>query len=112
MLAVSPEHQGKGVGRMIMRIISALADQDAIPVHLEVSGSRNKAYFEQCGFRTMETIDVCSEVIFVSLQHMLPDPSSPQCAFTLAAARDVPACSKYALFLLLHVTCQPVPVTY
>ena len=47
---------------MLMRIISALADQDAYPVHLEVSGSRNRAYFEQCGFRTMETIDVCSEV--------------------------------------------------
>lgn len=62
MLGVAPEHQCKGVGRMLMRIISALADQDAYPVHLEVSGSRNRAYFEQCGFRTMETIDVCSEV--------------------------------------------------
>jgi hypothetical protein len=52
---------------MLMRIISALADQDAYPVHLEVSGSRNRAYFEQCGFRTMETIDVCSEVSRASL---------------------------------------------
>jgi hypothetical protein len=55
------------MGRMLMRIISALADQDAYPVHLEVSGSRNRAYFEQCGFRTMETIDVCSEVGHASL---------------------------------------------
>jgi hypothetical protein len=67
MLGISPKHQGKGMGRMLMRIISALADQDAYPVHLEVSGSRNRAYFEQCGFRTMETIDVCSEVGHASL---------------------------------------------
>lgn len=30
--------------------------------NVQVSGSRNRAYFEQCGFRTMETVDVCSEV--------------------------------------------------
>ncbi len=36
MLGVSPEHQGKGVGRLLMRIVCALADQDALPVHLEV----------------------------------------------------------------------------
>uniref|UniRef100_A0A7S0WBU0 N-acetyltransferase domain-containing protein n=1 Tax=Hemiselmis tepida TaxID=464990 RepID=A0A7S0WBU0_9CRYP len=61
MLAVSPEHRGRGVGRMMMRIVSALADQDAAPVQLQVSGSRSRAYFEQCGFRVMETVDVCCD---------------------------------------------------
>mmetsp|Transcript_27645 Transcript_27645/g.73067 ORF Transcript_27645/g.73067 Transcript_27645/m.73067 type:complete len:310 (-) Transcript_27645:113-1042(-) len=61
MLGVSPTHQRQGTGRLIMRIICALADQDALPVHLEVAGSRPRAFFEQCGFRTMETLEVVSE---------------------------------------------------
>jgi len=79
MVGVSPEHQGKGSGCMLMRIICALADQDALPVHIEVSGSRNRAYFEQCGFRTMETVDVCSEdspTLKVALMTRVPFPKS------------------------------------
>ena len=30
---------------------TCLNAQDALPVHLQVSGSRNRAFFEQCGFR-------------------------------------------------------------
>jgi ribosomal protein S18 acetylase RimI-like enzyme len=56
MLGVSPSQQRQGTGRLLMRIICALADQDALPVHLEVSGSRPRAFFEQvnlnrCGRR-------------------------------------------------------------
>eukprot|EP00802_Teleaulax_amphioxeia_P018169 Tamp_18351.p1 GENE.Tamp_18351~~Tamp_18351.p1 ORF type:complete len:307 (-),score=66.29 Tamp_18351:79-999(-) len=61
LLGVAPDDMGQGVGRMLMRIICALADQDALPVHLQVCGSRNRAFFEQCGFRAMNTVDVCSE---------------------------------------------------
>lgn len=75
MLGVAPEEMGQGAGRMLMRILCALADQDALPVHLQVCGSRNRAFFEQCGFRTMQTVDVCSEDSPVlKLYHMMRVP--------------------------------------
>ena len=47
MLGVASNQQRQGTGRLLMRIICALADQDALPVHLEVAGSRPRAFFEQ-----------------------------------------------------------------
>lgn len=79
MLGVAPNQQRQGTGRMLMRIICALADQDALPVHLEVAGSRPRAFFEQCGFRAMETADVCSEdspTLKIAAMTRVPFPKS------------------------------------
>jgi hypothetical protein len=43
MLGVSPLGAREGTGRALMRLICALADDDAREVHLEVSGSRCRA---------------------------------------------------------------------
>jgi len=79
MIGVAASEQGRGVGRMLMRIICALADQDALPVHLEVSGSRNRAFFEQCGFRAMQTVDLSSDdspTLKIHLMTRIPFPKN------------------------------------
>ena len=50
ILAVDPEHQGKGLGAKLIRAVSAMADKDGLPCYLECSGPRNKAVYEHLGY--------------------------------------------------------------
>mmetsp|Transcript_51651 Transcript_51651/g.121248 ORF Transcript_51651/g.121248 Transcript_51651/m.121248 type:complete len:299 (+) Transcript_51651:161-1057(+) len=79
LLGVGHAEQGQGTGRLMMRIVCALADQDALPVHLQVVGSKNKAFFEKCGFRAMQAMDVTSEnapPLKIHLMTRVPFPKS------------------------------------
>ena len=54
ILAVDPQHQGKGLGAKLCRAVSAMADKDGLPCYLECSGPRNRAIYTHLGYGEVE----------------------------------------------------------
>lgn len=50
MLAVAPDAQGHGHAGMLMRAVSAIADEEHVPCYLECSGSRNASVYRRFGY--------------------------------------------------------------
>ena len=55
-LAVSPEHQGHGMGRRVIRPGMAAADAEAVGVHLETTNAKNLAFYASLGFEVSHEI--------------------------------------------------------
>ncbi len=57
IIAVHPEHQGKGVGRALMNQIDSLLQEDdrASGIYLVTGDTRNREIYEKAGYRTLET---------------------------------------------------------
>jgi len=55
-LAVHPGHQGKGIGRLLLEEVHRISDQSpgSRGVYLYTADTRNKAIYEQAGYRTVE----------------------------------------------------------
>ncbi|MFD5034574.1 GNAT family N-acetyltransferase [Streptomyces sp. NPDC058220] len=59
MIAVSPEHQGKGLGRALIEPVLERCDRDGIPAYLEASSERSSRLYERLGFAfTGTTVDL------------------------------------------------------
>ncbi|MFJ7997934.1 GNAT family N-acetyltransferase [Streptomyces sp. NPDC096310] len=59
MIAVSPEHQGRGVGRTLIESVLERCDRDGVPAYLEASSARSKRLYERLGFDfTGTTVDL------------------------------------------------------
>ncbi|MEV7087121.1 GNAT family N-acetyltransferase [Streptomyces sp. NPDC093085] len=59
MIAVSPEHQGRGLGRRLIESVLERCDRDGVPAYLEASSARSRRLYERLGFRfTGTTVDL------------------------------------------------------
>ena len=54
ILGVTPEHQRKGVGRMLMRDLIARAEARGIPLYLETQTESNVPFYRSLGFEVTE----------------------------------------------------------
>lgn len=59
-LAVSPKHQRKGIGKMLVKYGQGLAEKENVPVSLEASINGRKLY-ENCGFKIVSTSRINDE---------------------------------------------------
>lgn len=48
--AVAPRLHGRGIGSALMETLVAMADQKGLPIYLENSNPRNRAFYERFGF--------------------------------------------------------------
>jgi len=55
-LAVSPEHQGHGMGRRVIMPGMAAADAEGVGVHLETTNPKNLAFYASLGFEVSHEI--------------------------------------------------------
>ncbi|MFI6700601.1 GNAT family N-acetyltransferase [Streptomyces sp. NPDC050509] len=59
MIAVSPDHQGQGLGRKLIESVLERCDRDGVPAYLEASSARSKRLYERLGFDfTGTTVDL------------------------------------------------------
>ncbi|MDX3852059.1 GNAT family N-acetyltransferase [Streptomyces sp. AK02-01A] len=59
MIAVSPEHQGRGLGRALIEPVLERCDREGIPAYLEASSERSSRLYERLGFAfTGTTVDL------------------------------------------------------
>jgi ribosomal protein S18 acetylase RimI-like enzyme len=54
-VAVSPQSQGRGIGRGIMRRLGRAADEQQMPCYLETSSERNIRLYESVGYKVVST---------------------------------------------------------
>ncbi|KAJ1456795.1 hypothetical protein M885DRAFT_516808 [Pelagophyceae sp. CCMP2097] len=81
MMAVSPEHQGKGNCGRLMRAVSRYADERGVPAYLECSGEKNPKVYAKFGYAISET---------AKLVH----PSKPEASFDQFHAMVRPPAAK------------------
>ncbi|SHN27350.1 GNAT family N-acetyltransferase [Gracilibacillus kekensis] len=57
MIGVDPSHQGKGIGKKVLREIHEIAEssQPAYPVALDTENQQNVAFYERVGYELMDT---------------------------------------------------------
>ncbi|MFF3749599.1 GNAT family N-acetyltransferase [Streptomyces sp. NPDC002018] len=59
MIAVSPEHQGRGRGRALIEPVLERCDREGVPAYLEASSTRSRGLYERLGFIfTGTTVDL------------------------------------------------------
>lgn len=56
VLGTDPHFQRKGIGSALLKPILQICDKERIPAYLETSNEKNLAFYEQCGFKTSESI--------------------------------------------------------
>ena len=55
ILGVDPQHQGSGIGRVLMQPVLAEADATGVPCYLETFKDNNLAFYRRCGFTILFT---------------------------------------------------------
>ncbi|MEU3185374.1 GNAT family N-acetyltransferase [Streptomyces sp. NPDC006923] len=59
MIAVSPAHQGRGLGRALIEPVLERCDREGVPAYLEASSERSSRLYERLGFAfTGTTLDL------------------------------------------------------
>ncbi|MFD7092642.1 GNAT family N-acetyltransferase [Streptomyces sp. NPDC059892] len=59
MIAVSPAHQGRGLGRALIEPVLERCDREGLPAYLEASSERSRRLYERLGFTfTGTTVDL------------------------------------------------------
>lgn len=53
-IAVHPEHQGQGIGSLLLKAVHELARQNELPTYLMTGDAKNRAIYEHVGYRTVE----------------------------------------------------------
>lgn len=69
MLAVSPDYQGKGVGKTMLDALDDYSEAVNRPIYLYTGNAENVGYYEKAGFKMMDTIQKRDFTAF----HMLKD---------------------------------------
>ncbi|WP_462421870.1 GNAT family N-acetyltransferase [Salinicoccus sp. Marseille-QA3877] len=69
MIAVSPEYQGRGVGKAMMNAIDDYSKAVSRPIYLYTANAENVDYYEKQGYKTLVTIKKKDFTAF----HMLKD---------------------------------------
>lgn len=62
VLAVHPDHQGRGLSRAVIRPVQERADRDGVPIVLETSEIRNLRLYEYYGFAVIDEFEVAPDV--------------------------------------------------
>jgi ribosomal protein S18 acetylase RimI-like enzyme len=57
-IGVHPEHQGRGIGKAILRSFLKMVDEQGLPAYLETDLDRNVALYETFGFRVIARADI------------------------------------------------------
>jgi GNAT superfamily N-acetyltransferase len=60
IMAVAPEHQGRGLGSKLMHPAIETLDAEGIPAYLEASTERSRALYERHGFEVTGNFEVPS----------------------------------------------------
>lgn len=55
-IAVRPDHQGKGLGRKLIRPMLDACDRESLPAYLENSNPANSSFYASCGFERVRMI--------------------------------------------------------
>ncbi len=55
VVGVSPEFQGRGVGRQLMNPVLELADSDQCAIYLETQKQKNTGFYSRFGFELLST---------------------------------------------------------
>jgi ribosomal protein S18 acetylase RimI-like enzyme len=58
MIGVHPDHQGQGLGSVLIRHALATADRDRRPAYLESSTPQSRALYQRHGFEVLEELVV------------------------------------------------------
>lgn len=82
VLAVSPESQGKGIGKALLTFITEQADKNQLPVYLETLVESNARIYEKHGFRVEEISSIPDTNL--NIYSMLRKPSSVPMDYPLA----------------------------
>lgn len=69
MIAVSPEYQGRGVGKAMMNAIGDYSKAVSRPIYLYTANAENVGYYEKLGYKTLVAIKNKDFTTF----HMLKD---------------------------------------
>ena len=56
ILAVSPDYQGKGIGRAMLNALDEYSESVSRPIYLYTANAENVTYYEKVGFKTLDTI--------------------------------------------------------
>jgi ribosomal protein S18 acetylase RimI-like enzyme len=58
VLAVDPQHQGKGYGRKLLNEMLAQIDIEGLPCYVETEGEKNVAMYQRFGFQVIDKFTV------------------------------------------------------
>ncbi len=62
MLGVAPEHQGRGLGGVLLRRLCARADEEQKAIYLETQTADNEKPYEHFGFETIKHVRIGEEI--------------------------------------------------
>ncbi len=66
---MSPDYQGKGVGKIMLNALDDYSEAVNRPIYLYTGNAENVGYYEKAGFKMMDTIQKRDFTAF----HMLKD---------------------------------------
>jgi len=58
MVAIDPEQQGRGLGKVLLQRFCVLADDAGMACYLEAAGPKNANFYRSCGFYTVQSLSV------------------------------------------------------
>lgn len=77
-MVVLPEAQGRGIGRMLVSVVTDRADAEHMPCYLEASRDKpNIQIYERMGFRFVKQMNCDDDGEICRLFCMIRDPKTP-----------------------------------
>ncbi|KZF26717.1 acyl-CoA N-acyltransferase [Xylona heveae TC161] len=79
IVSVLPAAQGRGVGKLLFKTVTDMADREGVPCYLESSKDEpNVRIYEKLGFRLAGNLDCDDDGVVCKLFAMIRDPQVPQ----------------------------------
>ncbi|MBS3967595.1 MAG: GNAT family N-acetyltransferase [Truepera sp.] len=66
-IAVHPDHQGQGIGSLLLKAVHELAKQNELPTYLMTGDANNRQIYEHVGYRTV----ACKQAPGLAVCHMV-----------------------------------------
>jgi GNAT superfamily N-acetyltransferase len=73
IVGVATEHQGKGIGARLLRVLLDECDRKGLPLYLETESEQNVAMYEHLGFKVLDKITL--EQLELPMWEMLREPN-------------------------------------